>query len=123
LYLCAQEDGDGQAARPLLTSGARQQLVALVVKEAKGLITTRPSCVDAVGLVHAVAGPLMLGALESARIEQLQVSGVNASAEVVDGTEIPPQQASLEKSGAAWKIAGVPALGERFAAHVTEAVR
>jgi hypothetical protein len=110
-YLHAQAAGDGQAACAVLTAVGQKELIALVMKAGKRLITTRPSCQDAVGLVRAVAGSNLLSALSSARIEHVQVSGVSASAEVVDGTGFPPQHVLLEKAGTAWKIAGVPGLG------------
>ena len=110
-YLRAQASGEGQAACALLSVGAQQQLIGLVVKAGKGLITTRPSCQDAVGLVRAVAGARLLSALENARIEQIRVSGAHATAEVLDGTQFQPQQAILEKAGTTWKIAGVPGVG------------
>ena len=110
-YLTAQAKGDGQAACALLTPGAQQQLVALVVKQAKGLITTRPSCVDAVHLVGEVAGARFLSAVANARIERVHVSGAAASAEVADGSEFAPQHVTLTKVGSAWLIAGVPKLG------------
>jgi hypothetical protein len=48
----------------------QRQLIALVIKGAKGFVTTRPSCEDAVGLVRAVAGAQLLGALKDAPIER-----------------------------------------------------
>ncbi len=110
-YIRAQAAGDGQTACALLTAGAQQQLITLVVKASKGLVTTRPSCVDAVGLVRAAAGQQLLGALDSARIEHVDVTGASASAEVVDGGQFPPQRVSLLRSHAAWRVAGVPGLG------------
>jgi hypothetical protein len=98
-YLRAQTAGDGPTACTLLTAGGQSQLIALVVKQAKGLITTRPSCEDAVGLVRAVAGAQLLGALSRARIEHVQVRGTRATAEIVDGTQFAPQQVSLRKTG------------------------
>jgi hypothetical protein len=109
-YLRAQAAGDGQAACALLTEGVQRQLIALVVKAGKGLITTQPTCADAVGLVRAVAGAQLLAALGSARIQSVQVSGARATANVVDGSQFQPQQVALEKAGASWKIAGVPGL-------------
>jgi len=109
-YLRAQVDGDGQAACSLLTAGGQRQLIALVVKAGKGVITTQPSCEDAVGLVRAVAGQQLLGSLRNARIENVQVSGPRATALVVVGINTA-QKVSLVKSGAAWKIAAVPGLG------------
>ena len=109
-YLHAQATGDGQTSCSLLTAGAQQQLIALVVKDAQGLITTKPSCVDAVRLVSEVAATPLLSALENAQIERVKVNGNTASAEVVDGTEFPPQQVALTKVGTAWSIAAVPQL-------------
>jgi hypothetical protein len=109
-YLRAQAGGDGQAACALLTSAAQSQLIGLVVRQSKGLLMTRPSCEEAVGLVATVAPQKLLGALASARIERVQVSGARASAEVVDGTQFPPQQVSLDKLGRSWKVSGVPGL-------------
>ena len=73
-YLRAQIAGDRPAACALLTAGGQRQLIALVVKGAKGLVTTRPSCEDAVGLVRAVAGAQLLGALVNPEIEHVRVS-------------------------------------------------
>ena len=108
-YLRAQTAGDGQTACKLLTAGGQSQLIALVVKQANGLLTTRPSCEDAVGLVRAVAGPQFLSALSSARIAHVQARGTRATAEVVDGTQFASQQVSLRKTDSSWRIAGVPA--------------
>ena len=91
-------------------AGGQRQLIALVVKGARGLVTTRPSCEDAVGLVRAVAGAQLLGALVNAEIEHVHVSGSRATADVVDGLQFPPHQVRLEKVGTSWKIAGVPGL-------------
>lgn len=110
-YLRAQSQGDGATACGLLTASGQNELVTLVVKDGKGLITSRPSCTDAVGLVHAFAGAKLLGALASARVAQVSVNGSSASAEVVDGSAFRPQQVRLERSGAQWKIAAVPGLG------------
>jgi hypothetical protein len=109
-YLQAQTSGDGQTACSLLTGAAQTQLETLVLQAGKGLITTRPSCPDAVGLVHAVAGQKLLAALASARIGQVQLQGDQASAEVIDGTTFGQQRVSLQRSGGTWKITGVPNL-------------
>jgi hypothetical protein len=110
-YLRAQTNGDGQAACSLLTAVAQGQLENLVLQAGKGLVTTRPSCQDAVGLVHAVAGANLLDALSKAEIAQVRVQGDSATAEVSDGTAFPQQHVSLQRSDGNWKIAGVPALG------------
>jgi hypothetical protein len=109
-YLRAQAAGDRETACVLLSAGGQRQLNALVVKVAKGLVTSRPSCVDAAGLVRAVAGSQPVSALRSARIERVPVRGARATAEVMDGTQFAPQRVSLQKAGASWSIAGVPAL-------------
>ena len=109
-YLRAQAAGDGQAACALLTASGQNQLSALVIKAGKGLIKTRPSCQDAVGLVRAVAGQQLLDALKSAEIDNVQVRGAQAGAVVVVDMR-PGQKVSLEKTSAGWKIAGVPGLG------------
>ena len=85
-YLRAQTSGDGQTACSLLTDPAQRQLEALVLQAGKGLLTARPSCQDAVGLVHAVAGAKLLDALSKAQITQVRVQGNNAAAEIIDGT-------------------------------------
>jgi hypothetical protein len=108
-YLRAQAAGDGQTACALLTAEAQNQLITLVVKGSNGLITTRPSCEEAVGLVRAVAGQKLIGALSSAQISSVQVSGTQASAEVVVDSQ-PAERVSLVNSGGAWKVAGVPGL-------------
>ena len=110
-YLQAQTAGDGQAACALLTAGGQQQLTALVMQASKGLLKTRPSCEDAVGLIRGLAGAKLLAALAQARVEHVQVTGSRATAQIVDGTQFPAEQVSLEKVGAAWKIAAVPGLG------------
>ena len=110
-YLEAQTAGDGQAACALLTAGGQQQLTALVMQASKGLLKTRPSCEDAVGLIRGLAGAKLLGALAQARVEHMEVTGSRATAQVVDGAQFPAEQVSLEKVGAAWKIAAVPGLG------------
>ena len=110
-YLRAQTAGDGAAACALLTAGGQQQLTTLVTQASKGLLKVRPSCTDAVGLIRAIAGAKLLGALAQARVEHVQVTGTQATAQVVDGTQFPAQQVSLEKVGTAWKIAAVPGLG------------
>jgi hypothetical protein len=109
-YLHAQSQGDGATACGLLTASGQNELVTLVVKDGKGLITSRPACPDAVGLVHAFAGAKLLGALASARVAQVRVNGLTASAEVIDGGTFRPQQVRLQRSGAQWKIAAVPGL-------------
>ena len=109
-YLRAQVAGDGQSACALLTAGAQRQLIALVVRAGKGVITTRPSCQDAVGLVRAVAGQRLLDALKTAGIEHVQVRGARATASVVVDMQ-PAQKVALVRSGSAWMIAGVPGLG------------
>lgn len=110
-YLRAQAQGDGPTACGLLTATGQNQLIGLVVSAGKGLFTSRPSCADAVGLAQAVAGAQLLSALQSARVEQIRVSGPSASAQVVDETTFKPQRVTLEKTGGTWKIAGVPSLG------------
>jgi len=110
-YLRAQTSGDGQAACSLLTDAAQSQLEALVLQAGKGLLTSRPSCQDAVGLVHAVAGAKLLDALSKAQISQVRVQGYNATAEITDGAAFGQQQVSLQRSASTWKIAGVPGLG------------
>jgi hypothetical protein len=114
-YLRAQVAGDGKSACALLTAGAQDQLVALVLKAGKGSVTTRPSCRDAVALVTVVAGQQLLNALKTAGIENVQVQGAQASAMVVLG-DGEAQKVALVKSGTAWKIAGVPGLGALLAA-------
>jgi hypothetical protein len=109
-YLRAQVAGDGQSACALLTAGAQQQLIALVIRAGKGLVTTRPSCEVAVVLVRAVAGKQVLDALKTAGIENVQVRGSRATASVVVDMQAA-QKVALVKSGSAWKIAGVPGLG------------
>jgi hypothetical protein len=109
-YLNAQAQGDGATACGLLTPAAQKQLIDLVVADGKGLITSRPSCSDAVGLVHTFAGTQLLSAVENARIEQVQVSGDTATARVADGSTFKPQQVRLEKPGGTWKVTGVPSL-------------
>jgi hypothetical protein len=81
------------------------------MQASKGLLKTRPSCEDAVGLIRGLAGAKLLGALAQARAEDVQVTGSRATAQVVDGAQFPAEQVSLEKVGAAWKIAAVPGLG------------
>jgi len=108
-YLRAQSAGDGQTACALLTADAQNQLITLVVKGSNGLIKTRPSCEEAVGLVRAVAGQQLIGALNSAQISSVHVSGTHGSAEVIVDAQ-PAQSVSLVKSGGTWRIAGVPGL-------------
>jgi hypothetical protein len=110
-YLTAQTQGDGQTACSLLTSGGQRQLEALVVKRANGLISSQPSCTDAVSLVHSFAGSKLLNALSTARVERVEVNGGQATARVADGTAFAAQTVSLAKVGDAWRIAGVPGLG------------
>jgi hypothetical protein len=109
-YLRAQVAGDGQAACSLLTAGGQRQLIALAVKAGEGVIPTRTSCEDAVGLVRAVVGQQLLNALRNAPIENVQVRGAQATALVVVGIKTA-QKVSLVKSRTAWKIAAVPGLG------------
>jgi hypothetical protein len=61
--------GDGQAACALLTAGGQQQLTALVMQASKGLLKTRPSCEDAVGLIRGLAGAKLFAALAQAPVE------------------------------------------------------
>jgi Putative lumazine-binding len=110
-YLTAQTQGDAQTACSLLTPDGQRQLEALVVKRAKGLIASRPSCTDAVSLVHSFAGAKLLNALGTARIGTVRVQGDTATAQVTDGTEFAPQAVTLAKIAGAWRIAGVPGLG------------
>jgi hypothetical protein len=110
-YLHAQADGDGQTACGLLSSSAQNELSTLVVKNSNGLVKSPPSCQDAVGLVRVVAGSTLLGALRAAQVERVEVNGTQATAQIVDGGEFPPQTVTLEKIGSAWKISGVPGLG------------
>ena len=105
-YLRAQTTGDGQTACSLLTNAAQRQLVTLVLQAGKGLITTRPSCQDAVGLVRAVAGTQLLGALSNARIARVKVDGDNATAQILDGAAFGQQQVSLQRSGRAGRSPG-----------------
>jgi hypothetical protein len=110
-YLHAQAQGDGSTACALLGPAGQNQLIGLVMSAGKGLITSRPSCDDAVGLVSAVAGAQLLTALDHARVEQIRISGPTATAQVVDGTAFKPQQVRLQKSNGMWEITGVPTLG------------
>ena len=109
-YLRAQTSGDGQTACSLLTDAAQRQLETLVLQAGNGLLTTPPSCQDAVGLVRAVAGAKLLNALSKAQIAQVRVQGNDATAEIIDGAAFGQQQVSLQRSGSTWQIAGVPAL-------------
>jgi hypothetical protein len=109
-YLRAQAEGDGTTACGLLTAGAQNQLIGLVVSAAGRLIATRPSCSDAVGLVGSVAGAKVASALEHARVTQIQLGGSRATAQVADGAAFRPQRVTLVKTGGSWKIAGIPAL-------------
>jgi hypothetical protein len=110
-YLQAQTSGDGQTACALLSASGQEQLISLVMQEGKGLVTTKPSCVDAVMLIKAVAGRQIIAALEDAQVEDVQIMSDHATAQVVDGMAFPSQQVSLQKVGGAWKIANVPGLG------------
>jgi hypothetical protein len=110
-YLRAQAFGDGVTACPLLTVAARRQLVALVVKASGGRVASGLSCENAFVLIQAVADAKVLQALEHARVERVRVTGGRATAAVVDGSQLRPQQVSLEKVGGSWKIAGAPGLG------------
>lgn len=109
-YLRAQVAGDGQAACALLTAGGQQELISLVMKAGKGLVTTRPSCEDAVSLVRAVAGAKILGALAQAGVEDVHIAGAGATALVTDGMAFPNEQVALQKVGPSWKISSVPGL-------------
>lgn len=109
-YLHAQSQGDGATACGLLTSTGQEELIAIVVKHGGSLITSRPSCTDAVGLVHAFGGAKLLGALASARVAQAKVTGSTATAEVIDGSVFGTQLVRLETSGGQWKIVAVPGL-------------
>lgn len=109
-YLRAQVTGDGPAACALLTAGGQRELIAIVVKAGKGLVTAPLACESAVGLVRAVAGAQLLSALSNARIQRVQVGGAHATAYIVDDSQFKPQQVTLEKAGTSWKIAGVPGL-------------
>lgn len=108
-YLSAQATGDGQAACALLSPSGQSELITLVMTQAKGLVTTRPSCQDAVGLIRTFAGQSLMSALQNATIRQVQVAGSTGSAEVIVATQAA-QRVTLEKSGTAWKISGVPGL-------------
>jgi hypothetical protein len=55
-YLHAQAQGDGSTACALLGTAGQNQLIGLVMSAGKGLITSRPSCEDAVSLVSEVPG-------------------------------------------------------------------
>ncbi len=90
--------------------GAQRQLIAIVVKAGKGLITAPPACEGAAGLVRAVAGAQLLSALSTARIQKVQVGGARATADIVGDSQFQPQKVTLEKAGTSWRIAGVPGL-------------
>jgi hypothetical protein len=109
-YLKAQANGDGTAACALLAPAGQQQLITLVVQNSKGLITTPPSCADAVSLIRAVAGQQIISALPSASIENVHISGNTATADVVVASQAS-QQVKLIKVGDSWKIVAVPGLG------------
>jgi len=109
-YLHAQTSGDAQTACSLLTDAAQRELETLVLHAGNGLLTTLPSCQDAVGLVRAVAGSKLLQALSTAQVTQVRVQGNHATAEITDGTAFGQQQVSLDRTGNTWKIAGVPGL-------------
>jgi hypothetical protein len=111
-YLSAQTAGDGAAACALLTAGAQTKLEDLVLSASNGLLKSRPSCADAVRLVSTVAGPTLMNALSSARIERVEAHGNQATAQVVDGGQFPAQQVTLDKSGGAWRVSGIPTLGQ-----------
>lgn len=109
-YLRAQVAGDGQAACALLTASGQQELTTLVMQAGKGLVTSRPSCEDAVALVRAVAGATILTALGQASVEDVHVTRSRATALVTAGTAFPNEHVSLQKVGTTWKIASVPGL-------------
>ena len=110
-YLHAQAQGDGTTACALLGTAGQNQLIDLVMSAGKGLITSRPSCDEAVSLVSAVAGAQIMSALDHARVEQIKIRGPTATAQVVDGTAFKPQQVKFQKSNGKWEITGVPTLG------------
>jgi hypothetical protein len=109
-YLRAQVAGDGQAACALLTASGQQELTTLVMHAGKGLVTSRPSCQDAVALVRAVAGATILTALGQASVADVHVTPSRATALVTAGGAFPNEQVSLQKVGTTWKIASVPGL-------------
>jgi hypothetical protein len=110
-YLTAQTAGNGQTACPLLSAGAQNQLIGLVVSAAKGLLPSRPSCENAVALVSQFAGSTIVTGLKNAKVENVKVNGSNATAEIVDGGAFSPEQVKLQKVDGTWKITGVPSLG------------
>jgi hypothetical protein len=109
-YLEAQAGGDGQRACPQLAPTAQRQLVAVTVKLAKGLAGTGIACEQAVSLIHGAAGARVLRGLASARVADVKISGGHASADVLDGTQVPRQRVLLEKIDSTWKITEVPGL-------------
>ncbi len=108
-YLAAQAAGDGTAACALLTPAGQRQLIGVVAKSSKGLVT-QPTCEDAVGLVRTAATPAQLTALEHADVSNVAVSGDRATADVSAGSGLPNGSVTLVRAGSAWLISGAPGL-------------
>jgi hypothetical protein len=96
-------DGDGKTACTLLTPEGQSAFV----KKVGGPLGVK-DCAGAVAAAHGEAKAELNLDFSGATVKSVTVSGSTASAVISAGSRSLP--ASLAKSGASWKLTGVPGL-------------
>jgi hypothetical protein len=112
-YLHLQAQGEPAQACALLTADGQRRLTAFIADKAKStpLAVKSMSCEQAIGLVRLVAGTDLLAAMDAAKVENVRVSGDEATADIVGTGDIGRRVVKLSRVGEAWKIRAVPGLG------------
>jgi hypothetical protein len=93
--------GDGKRACDLLTPGARDAFVSRIAS----LVGTR-DCAQAIGKLPAVAGPNITTPFQTARTDQVHVSGDSATARLTAGGH--SAQVNLQKRDGRWLLTRIP---------------
>jgi hypothetical protein len=93
--------GDGARACELLTPGARDAFVARI----SSLVGTR-DCADAIGKLPSVAGAAVTGPFQTAKVDQVKVTGDSATARLTAAGHSAP--VTLTKQDGDWLLTHVP---------------
>lgn len=97
--------GDGKTACSLLTPGARDAFVGRIA----ALVGTR-DCAEAIGKLPAVAGANVTGPFQTAKVDQVKVTGSSATARLTAGGASAP--VTLQKRDGKWLLTGVPGVSK-----------
>jgi hypothetical protein len=93
--------GDGTKACNLLTPGARDAFASRI----STLVGTR-DCAEAIGKLPSVAGAEVTGPFQTAKVDQVKVTGDNATARLTAAGHSAPVR--LQKRGGDWLLTRVP---------------